>query len=278
MADPTGRNHVRHLLYLSCTDDEISLWIQQLAVFLNEMMLDLTEVHELLSLYPCHTRPVLVTFFQSCWHWMKRKDWVSLYLEQFSDGHDPHIHRLVYDHLDVLHNHPAGNYMVQWLIQDPRYRGRYIRGYHGQVRMLCRQKYSSIVVETCMKLECAHPSSAFQQWMDEFIVAIPDIIHHMYGNYVVQTTFHQALTEPIRSRIIAMIESTFDTLRFDVYQKWKQWIQEWTTSTTSIKESPRPLDGPADDLGSMEDNLFDPIVNIEQLLQSIESCQTIESC
>lgn len=258
--DPVGRSHIRHLLTLSCSEQEVTLWIQELSLFLKDMVSDLTDVqwfHELLTTYPRHTQPVFHAYFRSYWQWMKRKDLTTLYLDHFADQRDDTICTMVYDHMDRLHNHPVGNYLIQWLIKDPYYRARYLRGYHGQIGLISQQKFSSIVMETCIELECIRPTPPFMNMMDELIQAIPNLIQHMYGNYVLQTALRHAPPD-VQSRMTVSIESTLATLRDDIRQKWSMWIDETRDETrdtnTSTPEDP-----------------FDPVVNLERLLQSIES-------
>jgi hypothetical protein len=89
---------------------------------------------------------------------------------------------------------PFGNYVVQYILDlnDPAFTTPMCEGFQGKVVELSKQKFSSNVIEKCIR--CAE-MSAKQLLIEELLVDVEELEQLMrdsYGNYVVQTALEFA--------------------------------------------------------------------------------------
>jgi len=101
---------------------------------------------------------------------------------------------------------PFGNYVVQHVLQKLPYHilsSRLIRSLVGHVPELCMQKFSSNVVEKCLKVS---DDETRNMLLNEITNAeqLPQLLCDRFANFVVQTALDVAETE-IRSRLVKNI-------------------------------------------------------------------------
>ncbi|KAH8726074.1 armadillo-type protein [Phaeosphaeriaceae sp. PMI808] len=91
---------------------------------------------------------------------------------------------------------PFGNYVVQYILDlnDPAFTTPMCEGFRGKVVELSKQKFSSNVIEKCIR--CAE-MSAKQLLIEELLDAeeLEKLMRDSYGNYVVQTALEFAPPE-----------------------------------------------------------------------------------
>ena len=100
---------------------------------------------------------------------------------------------------------PFGNYVVQYILDlnDPLFTAPMCRGFKGRIAELSRQKFSSNVIEKCIR--CADmPSKAMmiEELLD--LEQLEQLMRDSYGNYVIQTALEFAPPELCMHLIEAM--------------------------------------------------------------------------
>ncbi|CAO1613387.1 unnamed protein product [Parajaminaea phylloscopi] len=115
---------------------------------------------------------------------------------------------------------PFGNYGVQYVLElnDTSSTEAIIRQFLGKVCVLSVQKYSSNVIEKCIRV--ARPPLR-QQIVSELLAdpaQLEKLLQDRFGNYVVQTALDSAAADQ-RNALVAAIRSILPTIRNDPYGK-----------------------------------------------------------
>lgn len=121
------------------------------------------------------------------------------------------------DHARVLVQDPFGNYVVQYIIDlnEPGFTDPVVRSFKGCIGSLSRHKFSSNVVEKCLR--CAGPESK-DMIVDE-LLAPQEIERHLrdsFGNYVIQTAVEFA-TPHQKYRLVEAIRPLLPQIRNTPY-------------------------------------------------------------
>lgn len=128
-------------------------------------------------------------------------------------------HRLVcrvIEQSNALVGDPYGNYVCQYVLdlREPEYTSALIKSFSGSIKALSLQKFSSNVVEKCLKLAGDEQISAIV-----YELLDPSTLHSLlldnYGNYVIQTALentrgdsHKSLADAV-SKALATIRSPY---------------------------------------------------------------------
>jgi hypothetical protein len=124
------------------------------------------------------------------------------------------VNEITYNALTLVQD-PYGNYVVQYILDlnDSRFSDAIIRQFFGNVCALSVQKFSSNVIEKCVRV--AEPSTR-KLLIDEFLnrTRLEKLLRDSYGNYCVQTALDYAdlgqralLVEGIRP-VLPLIRNT----------------------------------------------------------------------
>ncbi|XP_058080699.1 putative pumilio homolog 8, chloroplastic [Magnolia sinica] len=116
-----------------------------------------------------------------------------------------------------LSENQFGNYVVQYLVEMkiPRFTTNVIRQLQGNFAHLSLQKFSSNVVEKCLK-ESSEEEAALV--IRELLPIAATLLQHCYGNYVMQSAFFVS-KGPIRDTIIDLVRKHFPVLRSHPFGK-----------------------------------------------------------
>ena len=123
-------------------------------------------------------------------------------------------------HALVLVQDPFGNYVIQYVLDllEPRFNEPLIRRFYGQIVQLSMQKFSSNVVEKCIRV-C--DVEARRTIIDEMIARkdkMDRMLRDSYANYVVQTALDCA--EPLqRARLVECLRPLLPAVRNTPYGK-----------------------------------------------------------
>ncbi|CEH14061.1 Translational repressor MPT5/PUF4 and related RNA-binding proteins (Puf superfamily) [Ceraceosorus bombacis] len=114
---------------------------------------------------------------------------------------------------------PFGNYVVQYILDlnDPRYSDAVVQQFIGNVCLLSVQKFSSNVMEKCIRVSNA---SLRKQLIDELLnrARLEKLLRDSFGNYVVQTSLDYA--EPLqRVALVDCIRPILPVIRNTPYGK-----------------------------------------------------------
>lgn len=108
---------------------------------------------------------------------------------------------------------PFGNYVVQYILDlgDPFYTGPLCRTFAGNVPVLSKQKFSSNVIEKCLRTADSENRRAL---IDEILNGneLEKMLRDSYANYVVQTAMEFADPET-RIRIIEAVRPLVHSIR-----------------------------------------------------------------
>ncbi|KAF2640780.1 ARM repeat-containing protein [Massarina eburnea CBS 473.64] len=101
--------------------------------------------------------------------------------------------RQITDNSFQLVQDPFGNYVVQYILDlnDPGFTTPMCHGFRGKIAELSKQKFSSNVIEKCMR--CADPDTKammIEELMDPN--ELEKLMRDSYGNYVIQTALEFA--------------------------------------------------------------------------------------
>lgn len=122
------------------------------------------------------------------------------------------IHRII-ENAVILVQDPFGNYVVQYIIDlgEPTFTEPLVRQFRGRVPQLSRHKFSSNVVEKCLR--CSSDSSK-DMIVQELLAPgeIEQLIRDAYGNYVVQTALEHA-TAPMKRLMVDTIRPLLPAVR-----------------------------------------------------------------
>lgn len=160
-----------------------------------------------------------------------QKAWL---IRQISDN----AHRLVQD--------PFGNYVVQYILDlnEPAYTEPLVMMFQGSVSALSRQKFSSNVIEKCLR--CAQEPSK-DMLVGEMLQSseIGKLVRDQYSNYVIQTALDYARPHT-RQRLVDAIRPMIPEIRNTPYGR--RILAKITSSDFGIA----PLNGsvvPSDESG-----------------------------
>lgn len=110
------------------------------------------------------------------------------------------------EHAVALVQDPFGNYVVQYIIDlnEPMFTEPLVRQFHGKITQLSRHKFSSNVIEKCLR--CASGDSK-DMIVEELLLPgeMERLIRDAYANYVVQTALEHAT--------VFMKQQMVDTIR-----------------------------------------------------------------
>ena len=131
--------------------------------------------------------------------------------------------------LDLVNNQ-YGNYLIQHLINrdDPECNVRIQNALKSHYAQLSRQKFSSNVVEKCLK-------AGSQVWKSQIVRELGDesavsaLLQDSYGNYVMQNALGVA-TPDEATHLITVIRPRVGGLRKNVRRKWERLLKECTTT------------------------------------------------
>jgi hypothetical protein len=127
------------------------------------------------------------------------------------------VRKITSNSFDLVQD-PFGNYVVQYILDlnDPKFTTPMCEGFRGKVVELSRQKFSSNVIEKCIR--CAEmPAKAMM--IAELLVDVEDLEQLMrdsYGNYVVQTALEFAPQDMCLS-LIDMMRPILPSIRQTPY-------------------------------------------------------------
>ncbi|KXS15099.1 ARM repeat-containing protein [Gonapodya prolifera JEL478] len=150
-------------------------------------------------------------------------------------------------HALTLVQDPFANYVVQYILDlgDTRFTDALVRRFIGNVCLLSVQKFSSNVVEKCIRV--ADPETR-RSLVDELLnkERLDKLLRDSYANYVVQTALDSA--DPIqKQKLIDCIKPLLPAIRHTPYGKRiqnklsKEGIPTGTNGYTSVSPTPTNL-------------------------------------
>lgn len=112
---------------------------------------------------------------------------------------------------------PFGNYVVQYILdlQDDQFTVPMCAAFRGNVPMLSKQKFSSNVVEKCIRVSSAESK---RNLIEELLIPgeLERLIRDSYANYVVQTALDYA-DAPTKIRLVEAIRPMLSSIRATPY-------------------------------------------------------------
>jgi len=119
-----------------------------------------------------------------------------------------------------------GNYVIQSLLDvaPPNVRTNVKVKMEGKYMRLSQQKFSSNVVEKCLKQSSAHwRGIIIKELMQQ--PQVSDLLRDRYGNYVLQTALSVASPQQVQE-ISEAINQHLPSLRENVRGKWKKMLKK----------------------------------------------------
>lgn len=121
------------------------------------------------------------------------------------------------DHSRILVQDPFGNYVIQYIVDlnEPAFTEPVVAMFQGCVSQLSRHKFSSNVIEKCLR--CAQAPSK-DMIVDEMLAPqeIERLLRDSFGNYVVQTALDHA-TPHMKFRLVESIRPILPQIRATPY-------------------------------------------------------------
>jgi len=112
---------------------------------------------------------------------------------------------------------PFGNYVVQYIIDlnQDNFTEPVVRQFHGRIAGLSRHKFSSNVIEKCLR--CASDVSK-DMIVDELLAPgeMPNLLRDNFANYVIQTALEYA-TPMMKHRLVEGIRPVLPSIRATPY-------------------------------------------------------------
>jgi hypothetical protein len=140
---------------------------------------------------------------------------------------------------------PFGNYVVQYILDlnEPVFTEPLVAMFQGQIGALSRQKFSSNVMEKCLR--CAQDGS--KQWMVEEMLQSPTelerLLRDSFANYVIQTALDYG-TPAMKSRLIDAIRPILPQIRTTPYgRRIQQKIQSAESRSGPTSGTGTPAEG-----------------------------------
>lgn len=125
--------------------------------------------------------------------------------------------RQITGHSRLLIQDPFGNYVIQYIIDlnEPCFTEPVVQGFRGSICQLSRHKFSSNVVEKCLR--CCQPQSK-DLIIEELLVhqEMERLIRDPFANYVIQTALDFA-TPHQKHRLIEVIRPLLHQIRSTPY-------------------------------------------------------------
>lgn len=136
------------------------------------------------------------------------------------------LFKSVVEHTNSLAENQYGNYIIQHLFDigttavtdevKERMKGRYVR--------YSKQKFSSNVVEKCLKHSCQEYDNHMNwtnQIVSELLGSSKELISDKYGNYCLQTALNTIQSDQeLVEQFIAAVDPHLESLRVNVRNKW----------------------------------------------------------
>ncbi|KAH7155304.1 armadillo-type protein [Dactylonectria estremocensis] len=121
------------------------------------------------------------------------------------------------EHARILVQDPFGNYVVQYIIDlnEPTFTEPVVRMFRGCVTQLSRHKFSSNVIEKCLR--CSQPESR-DMIVEELLVPaeMERLLRDSFANYVIQTALEYA-TPHQKYRLVESIRPILPQIRTTPY-------------------------------------------------------------
>lgn len=125
--------------------------------------------------------------------------------------------RQISDNAYVLVQDPFGNYVVQYILDlnEPIFTEPLVRMFKGRVGQLSKQKFSSNVIEKCLR--CAQEPSK-DMLIEEMLspTELDRLLRDSFANYVIQTALDYA-NPPMKARLIDAIRPYLPAIRTTPY-------------------------------------------------------------
>jgi hypothetical protein len=125
--------------------------------------------------------------------------------------------RQISDNAYVLVQDPFGNYVVQYILDlnEPVFTEPLVRMFKGRVGQLSKQKFSSNVIEKCLR--CAQEASK-DMLIEEMLspTELDRLLRDSFANYVIQTALDYA-NPPMKARLIDAIRPYLPAIRTTPY-------------------------------------------------------------
>jgi len=139
---------------------------------------------------------------------------------------------------------PFGNYVVQYIIDlnQEAFTEPLVRQFQGRITSLSRHKFSSNVVEKCLR--CASDNSK-DMIVDELLTPgeMLNLLRDNFANYVIQTALERA-TPVMKQRLIDAIRPVLHSIRATPYGRRIQGkIQQFDGTGSPSREIPGPGPG-----------------------------------
>ena len=167
---------------------------------------------------------------------------------------------------------PYGNYCVQAVLDvaPPGVRTNIKVKMEGKYMRLSKQKFSSNVVEKCLKQSSSHWRSII---ISELTAqpAVAELLRDRYGNYVLQTGLNVANAAQVQD-ILRAITPYLPSLRDNVRSKWKKMLRKAGAAVQRggpderddgepASPDPRQMQGGGDDDGDGDDGMVNAGMN-----------------
>jgi len=151
------------------------------------------------------------------------------------------LNQAIIDHTNSLAENQYGNYIIQHLLDvGPEEVSNDIKNKMvGRFVRYSKQKFSSNVVEKCLKHSVTHANTE-NDWIEiivrELLGCAKELISDKYGNYCLQTALNCIQKNPsLVSEFIEKLRPHLEHLRVNVRQKWMKLLQ--VASTQQMSES-----------------------------------------
>lgn len=138
-------------------------------------------------------------------------------IDHASGGQKQWLIQCITEHSRILVQDPFGNYVIQYIIDlnEPAFTEPVVSMFRGCVSQLSRHKFSSNVIEKCLR--CAQGISK-DMIVEEMLATqeIERLLRDSYGNYVVQTALDHA-TPHMKFRLVESIRPILPQIRATPY-------------------------------------------------------------
>lgn len=114
-----------------------------------------------------------------------------------------------------------GNYVVQYILDlgDPQFINMVVHRFMGNVCLLSTQKFSSNVIEKCIRVSCpVQRHLLVQELVDVCASGLEKLLRDSYANYVVQTALDTCDSEQ-RVNLVECIKPLLPAVRNTPYGK-----------------------------------------------------------
>ncbi|KAI1266236.1 armadillo-type protein [Xylariaceae sp. FL1019] len=160
------------------------------------------------------------------------------------------------EHALLLVQDPFGNYVVQYIIDlnDPLFTEPLVRQFAGRICSLSRHKFSSNVVEKCLR--CASDQSKDMMINELLVPGEADrLLKDSYGNYVIQTALDHS-SPHMKDQLIKTIKDSLNGIKGTPYgRRLHAKIQQLGGDTSGSTTNPQkvPTDITQGQIGAIHD-------------------------